>query len=409
MGLSAWKRDYAKEPEIKLINRFLEQAPTNLKEHVALLARPGNHLLAAFPAGDGRARAVYSKTGLFNSDLFVVSGNFFYRYDGTTITHITGTVAGTGAPRVAWSKGIGYEYLFIADGTRLSYYDGGQYASGVLTYDGSGIYTADHVIIGGVHYSWGAGVTDPLADGSNAHPFVAVAGATPLQSLVDMLLFDGVPGVDFSSTLAGPNPQVTALLATALTVKLTARLEGTAGNAVTTTIGGAASGNLSFGATTLIGGGTHVLHQIPVPDAVGVDSITSLNGYVLVAVAGTQKFFYILPGEHTIDPLNFFEKESNPDPIIDMATVGDVAVIAGSGSTEYWSTTGESAAPLEPIQGRTSALGIVAGTLVVLDESTYIAVGSDGKVYTFSPSPTPVSNNGIEERIRIQLRREAGL
>lgn len=408
LGIGAYKRDFAGEVEIQLVNRFVEKNPSNLKEHIGLLARPGNHLLSQF--GGGKIRANITKTGLFSSDLFVVSGHNLWRYDGTTKTQITGVIGGTDAPRYAWMKGIGYEFMFISDGTHLFYYAGAGDAVGNLVYDGSGSFTSDKVVINGVYYSWGAGVTDPLADGSSGHPYVAVASAHPLDDLTNMLNFIGVPGVDFSDTLTTPNLDVSAAIsADHLTMTVTARTAGSAGNSITTALGTSPSGNIAWGDTHLNGGGTHAVHQVAVPDAVAILALSSLAGFVLVAVGGTQKVFYVRPGEHTINALDFFEKEQNPDPVLDLATVGDVAVIAGTGSTEYWSATGDDANPFAPIPGRTNGRGIVQGTLVVIDDTTYVAVGNDLRVYTFSPSPTPISDHGIEERIRVQIRREAGL
>jgi len=420
LGIGAYKRRSAREPEIRLVNRFVEKSPVNLKEHVALLSRPGNHLLANFPAGQGgNVRGTYSRPGLFNSDLFVVAGPNFYRYDGTTRTQIVGEVLGEGAPRVTWSKGPGYEYLFIADGQRLSYYSGGQYAKATLTYDGTGTYTTDVLQIGEVYYGWGADVTDPLQDGTEAHPFICKPGTDPLTAMANMIIYAGEPGVDFSSTLGGPNPLVTAeaqqadaALETDPAVKLvvSAREEGAAGNAIVVAVAGdPVSGNITWDHATLEGGGVHALLQIPVPDALGITAVTSLNSFVLVGVANSRRVYFIRPGEHRIDGLDFLEKESNPDPVIDLATVGDVAVVAGSGSTEYWAATGDNDAPFAPVQGRTAGRGIIAGTLVVVDDKTYVAVGNDGRVYAFTPAPQPLSDHGIEERIRVQLRQEAGL
>lgn len=406
LGIGAYKRQFAGEVDIQLVNRFVEKSPSNLEEHVALLARPGNHFLSSFSGG--RIRANITKRGLFSGDLFVVAGPNFYRYDGTTKTQITGEISGTDAPRATWMKGEGYELLFISDGTHLFYYKGAGNATGVLTYDGSGSFVTDKVVINGVNYSWGTDVTDPLADGSTLHPYIAVAHANPLADMANMLEFTGVPGVDFSDTLTTPDLSVEAV-GDATTLTVTARVEGAPGNAITTTLGAGASGNLSWGAATLAGGGTHSLHQVPVPGAVNILALTSLAGFVLVAVGGTQKCFFIRPGEHTINALDFFEKEQNPDPVVDLATVGDVAVIAGEGSTEYWSATGDDTNPFAPIQGRANARGIVPGTLVVVDDTNYIAVGNDLKVYSFSPTPNVISDNGIDERIRVQLRREANL
>jgi len=414
LGVGAYKRDYAKEPEIKLVNRFLELAPTNLREKIALLTRPGTKKLEDFVAVPtlGRIRANYSLKGLFDSDLFVVAGTRLYRYDGTTKTTIAGAIGGEqdDSPRQAWMKGTDYQFLFICDGTRLYYYPGGTHASATLTYDGSGSYATDVLIIGGTYYTWSATLTDPLDDGTLAHPFKVKNTGDLLTNMAETLNYDGVPGTDFSLTLGGPNTLVRGAVndpPTVLTV--TARSEEADGNAITVALGGGASGNLAWSGVTLAGGGVHVLHQIATPEGVSVNALCALNGHVLVSVANSQQFYIIRPGAVVIDPLDFANKEGSPDPIVDMATVGDVAVIAGAGSTEYWSATGDNETPFAPIQGRAIARGIVAGTLVVVDDGTYCVVSSDWRVYAVGNAPVPISNNGIEERIRRQLRREAGL
>lgn len=419
LGVNAYRRDYAKEPEVVLLNRFLEKAPTNLRERVALLTRPGTKHLDDYPSSDpdGHVRGNYAKTGLFLSDLFTVSGDKLWRThdngDGTvTLTAITGTIGGEAydAPRYAWTKGEGYEHLFLADGTTLYYYPGGTHATGTLTYDGSGSFNTDVVIINGTYYTWSATLNDPLDDGTAGNPFKIKNTGDLLSNLADTLNYNGTPGVDFSTTLGGPSPVVRGEMTTPTTVlTITALSEEADGDAITTTLGGGSSGNLAWGDTTLNGGGSHVLHQIATPEGVGITALTSLNGYVLASVAGSQKFFWIEPGDTTIDPLNFASKEGGPDPIIDMATVGDVAIIAGAGTTEYWSATGDAEAPVAPIQGRAISRGIVAGTLVVVSDGAYCVVASDWKVYMVGDAPQSISDNGIEERIRRQLRREAGL
>lgn len=420
LGIDAYKREYAREPEIRLVNRFVETAPTNLKEHTALLTRPGTkHLVDAAPDTiDGRYRCSYFKSGLFEDDLFFVMGHNLYRYNGTDApTHIIGVIHGADAPRVTWSKGGGdpdrggYQFLWIADGQALYYYGGGTHADGVLTYDGSGAFATDVLVIGGAYYGWGASMTDPLADGSSAHPFVAINTGTSAQLLaqmVAMLNFTGTPGVDFSSTLGGPSPDVTAE-SDALTMTLHAISSTAEGDTITTTLKAGSSGNLSWSAATLVGGGVEALHQVAMPDGKPALSVASLDAYVYVSVGNSQMFFWLQPGEVAIDALNFAEKESSPDPIIDMATVGDIIVIAGAGSTEFWSATGQDDAPIAPIQGRTAQRGIVPGTLVVTGPGTYMAVGSDWKVYDVGATPRVVSKFGIDERIRKQLRREYGL
>jgi hypothetical protein len=543
LGVGAYERNYAGEPEVKLVNRFLEAAPTNLRERTALLARPGTNQLNAF--GSGPIRGAYSKAGLFGGDLFVVSGSAIYRYDQAGVkTTITGLINGTGHPNVTWMKGIGYEFLFIADGLLLQYYSGGTQATGVLTYT-PGAITTQVVEIGGVYYGWNADVDNDSPDGSAAHPWLAILGSDPLGALAKLINFDGVRGTDFSTALGGPNTLYTAAsesqyavgtltlsggsitnqvfkldtdyygwnsdveaddpngsdtrpwlalvgvtdeeslanmaellnydedtlgtnyssgiaaandkvsaTSTATTLDVKALSPGTDANSVETSVysgsylawgattleGGSDSANkvtitavsqyadgnsittsvsgsdLAWGATTLLGGGTHALHGVPMPDGLGAKALATVSSFVMVSVANSQKFFWIQPGETTIDALDFAEKESNPDNIVDMLTVGDQVLVMGQGSTETWYATGVSDAPFQPVEGRVYARGCVEGTAVVVGD-TVMLVGDDGVVYQFGYTwgekntqggVNRISNHGIEERIRVQLRREQG-
>lgn len=672
LGQGAYRRTYDDSPEVKLINRFVERTPANPVENTALLARPGTDLLDYFEAEAQKkhVRGCYSQDGIFGSDLFVVSGQNMWRYDGTTKTQIQGVVSGTGNPKVAYAKGAGYERMFITDGLLLQYYDGGtaatgtvtfgspEPATGTLTYDGTGAITAGAIEINGTYYGWNADVDFGGANGTEGAPWLCLPGSDVADALLNManaIKANGTPGTDFSTGLTA-NPDVTAE-ATATTLVLTAIASGDDGNAITTTVsyndnmdwgatleGGKATvaasqtmvehagtgtlvdttveingtyytwttgsvdagapdgtagnpwliavgfeegsiaecienfdkaingtgipgadystglvlenpdvsstftattltvtaravgeaGNAitttmdsqtcSWGATlahgdqaenykigingtwygwnaadvdagppdgsqakpfladpgtdpllamenminfvgtrgedfstvlttantdvsassadgvltltsrlrttdansitlhvsgpsdllppsgaTLTGGGQHALRGIEIPTGESAVAVATLNGFAFVAVKDSQKFYLVRPGEVTIDALDFFSKESAPDPIVDMQRVGDVMFIMGSSSTEPWAATGNSDAPFAPIQGRASSRGIVDGTAVPVDESTIIVVGNDYRVYAVGAVPKVISDHGIEERIRRQIRREKGL
>lgn len=532
----------------------MEQSPVNLREHIALLSRAGTNAVDAFP-GDGANRGNYSKLGLFDSDLFVVTGENFYRYTSAGLRiPIVGVVNGTGHPEVTWMKGIGYEYLFISDGLLLQYYNGGSHATGILSLAGGAI--TDQIIeIDGIYYSWNAAVDTGPPDGSSGTPWLANPGTNPLQAMANLLNFNGTPGVDFSSALAGPSPNFyatatdpsasgtltlsggsisnqviqignvyyswssavdtgppdgssthpwlaklggtdtvslanmvkllnftgvsgadysTALAAaspfvtatsTATTLICTAVEPGSSGNATATAVFSGADltwgsttltgGNddaatllitsvstettsnnitttvfsgsyLSWSHATLTGGGIHALAGVNVPPIAlsdnsggtnnAVKALTNVSSFVLASIANTQAVYFLLPGELTIDPLNFFEKESNPDNVVDMLTVGDQVLITGEGSTETWYATGNFDAPFAPQEGRVYARGTIDGTPVAVTDGI-IVVGNDGIVYEIGGTyggeagygVNRISNNGIEERIRVQLRREQGL
>lgn len=409
LGLGAYKRSVAGEPEIQLVNRFVEKAITNLEEHVALLARPGTTSLATFAGGVQRRS--FAREGLFNGDLFQVSGNNLWRYasDGTK-TQITGVIYGTGQPYVTWMKGEGYEYMFIADGLLLQYYNGGTYATGTLTLTPSTPpdISTQKITIGGATYSWNNSVDTNAPDGTVSHPWLCKLGADDAGSLANMasmINYGGIPGVDFSTALPGPSTDYIAT-STATTLVITLRSSFLTGSTFSTSVTGA---HLAWGAATLTGGDTHALAQVVTPDGVAIKALASLAGFVLASVGNSRKFFFIQPGEVTIDPLDFAEKESNPDNILDMLTAGDQTLIMGDGSTESWYATGDLDAPFAPVKGLAYSRGIVEGTPVLVKDNI-ILVGNDQIVYSIGAGGVvPISDNGIAERIRTQLRREAGL
>jgi hypothetical protein len=420
---------------VELLNRWLEANPANLREGTSVLARPGTTVIqdtlnAGTFTGYGPMRGNYTLNGLFNNNLFVVCGSNLYMLedngDGTiTTTPISGVISGTGYPEVAWQAGIGYQRLWISDGQLLQYYEGQSTAFGTLTKVGTIVNGTDTFEVGGVYYTWGT-TFSPSDNGSAAHPFVVnptsvSLGLAPLDQLVLAITSTGTAGLDYSSTITGPNTLVTAGnnsgVSPATSLKISALLAGTGGNSIAFTITGGTALTVS-GTGTLANGGLQVLQGCTMPGGVAPNSLTQVSSYVLVSQSQTQKFFWVNPGAVTIDPLDFASKESSPDPIICMRAVGDQVLIMGSRSTENWYATGNLAAPFAPIEGRVYARGVVAGTPVVVNDSIII-VGEDGRVYAIGYQigdntdttwgVNRISNNGVEERIRYQLRREDGL
>lgn len=427
LGVMAYKRTYAGEPEIKLINRWLEKNPANLREKIALISRPGETSLGQFSTGRNRGAASFE--GLFNSDLFIVFGTTLYRVAvGTAaVTPITGVVQDNGFVYFTWMKGAGYEYLFISDGSTLQYYN--THALGTLTTAGTGTDITD-VAGGGIiikinttHYAWSANVDTGTPDGTSSKPYRALLGTASvtvtqdedsLANMVKLLNFTGTPGIDFSSGVDGPSTDVSAS-STATTLNVVALIDLSAGNLIATVVD--SGSGASWGAATLTGGGGQVLQTSPMPSAGEVPtSITQLAGDVLVTVGGTQHFRWLEPGSLVFDPLNFASKESNPDPINSMTTIGDQVIICGAGSTENWYATGDFGAPFAPVEGRVYNRGALAGTECKVNDSL-ILVGNDGKVYAigYSSGDTSqygvhrISTNAIEERIRVQMRLLQGL
>lgn len=431
LGKGAYERQYAGAPRIELLNRWLEANPANLREGTSVLARPGTTPIGnAFNQGTftglGAMRGNYNLSGLFNDSLFVVCGSTLYRIGlDLTVTPIIGTIAGTGYPEVAWQAGAGYERLWISDGLLLQYYQGESSSSGTLTQSGTIVNGTDKFQVGGVFYTWGT-TFSALDAGTSAHPFVVnptsiSAGLAPLDQLVLAITGTGTSGTDYSGTISAPNTVVTAVnnsgVIPATSIKLSAILPGVGGNAIAFTVTGGTALTAS-GTGTLVSGGIQALQGCTMPGGVTAGSVTQVSSYVMVSQGSSQKFFWVNPGETSIDPLNFASKESSPDPIITMRAVGDQVMIMGSKSTENWYATGNLAAPFAPIEGRVYARGVLQGTPVVVDDGILL-VGDDGRVYSIgfqqgdatdtSWGVNRISNNGIEERIRFQVRRQEGL
>lgn len=425
LGQGAYERLAAGVPEIVLRNRYVELSPTNLREHSMLLSRPATTPQLTLSPGDfagfGPMRGNYFFAGLFDDSLFVVCGDTLYRvHQDMTVTPIAGIINGAGHPELAWMKGAGYEYLFITDGLLLQFYAGTTPGKGTLTLTGAVVDGTDVFEVGGVYYGFGTSFSG-LDDGSAAHPFIInpttqAAVLDPLAQIVLAIMDSGTPGVDYSGTLGGHNTLVSAVSnePTTSTVTFSALSVGPDGNSITTTVTGGAA--LAFGAATLSGGGVDALQGVTMPDGVAASSLSQVSGYVLVSVANTQQFYWLNPGEVVIDALDFANKESSPDDIISMRAVGDQVLVMGEASTENWYATGELAAPFAPIEGRVYQRGAVEGTPCIVADSVLL-VGDDGIAYevgyqyggTADWGVHRISNHGIEERIRRQLRREQGL
>jgi hypothetical protein len=152
------------------------------------------------------------------------------------------------------------------------------------------------------------------------------------------------------------------------------------------------------------------LSQVAVPDDLGVTSVAYIAGYIIVVVAADEgmngRFYWIEPGETTIDALNFATAERAPDPTISCRVVGDQIWFLGKTSTEVWYPSGSPEAPFMRTQGRAFDRGIWEGTDIQIKD-TVILVDTDGVVYTITGGgPQRISDNSIEEQIRKAVRTQ---
>jgi hypothetical protein len=111
------------------------------------------------------------------------------------------------------------------------------------------------------------------------------------------------------------------------------------------------------------------------------------------------RFFWINPGETSIDPLDFATAERAPDPISRVIVFGDQFWLPGSNTTESWYFTGDLDAPVLRVQGVVFDRGAWEGTGLQIKESMVI-VDNEGAVFQISGGVKRISRPDIEERIR---------
>ncbi len=406
LGVGDWLREYAREPAITLKNRFYEADPVPVDGQVALLSRPG--LKRWLNVGTGPFRGIYSQQGAFDNALFVVSGTGLYRID----VDETVTLIGTGLannPDGYVSMVATDVHLFVADGANLFVYTDNSYSTGTLSASGT-ITLGDQVRIGSVYYEF----TDTLPDtgspqGTSGDPWLVFMGgstATALDNLADAIGGTGTAGVDYS-TATVPHPDVVVSSSDATTIQIRAGEPGADGDLIDTT---ETSAGLSWSAATLADGGETSFSTVAMPDLVGAIWVEVLASYVLVIPAQVDdkkgRFYWISPGETTINGLAFATAERAPDELFSCITLGDRTWFFGSGTLETWYATGDGSAPFQRVQGMAFDHGAWEGTPVRIKD-IIVATDRDGSVWKISSQGVKkISNHGIEQRIREAIKAQ---
>lgn len=397
---SDFSRTIAKSAQLPVLNRYYEQNPVFNEGVSAMIARPA--LRKFVEVGTGPIRGMFSQKGMFNDSLFVVSDDTLYRIEPTGVAASVGTGL-AGAPSGYVSMCCTDKFLFLADGANLWYYTDNGAAAGTLTASGA-IANNDTVVIDGTYYKFTSGdVNAGTPDGTSGLPWLVALGTSTegsLQNLADAINDEGVSGETYTISL-GRHESVRAEKVTATTLQIRALDVGTGGNSITTTETGA---NISWGAATLSGGGATVFTTIPLPDDVGAVWVDTIASFVIVVISTetnkSGRFYWVEPGETSVDALNFATAERSPDPLFSVITLGDQFFLFGATTTEIWYPTGDGDAPFQRIQGKLFDQGIWEGCAVKLDDEL-ILCDANGVVWVIGVGGiSRVSNNSIEQRIR---------
>lgn len=411
---SDFRRKVADPGSLILKNRYYEKNPFMTDEGSSLLARPGMKRLTY--VGTGPIRGLASEPGSFNGDLFVASGGGLWRVDSnlTNTSLYTGLFnPDRGTVRMAITAKIDTvpEYLFIADGSTLLVYIANGYAQNVLTGTPA---NNDVVRLDLMYYKYTNGsVNAGTPAGTLANPWLVNLGANSLAAftnLANAINASGVAGTDYSSGVLS-NTTVKSFGYSSTTMSVRATVIGALGNSLPSTETGAA---LSWtNGATLTGGGSPTINQVQMPNSVGAIDVAVINSFVIVVPVQTNgfqgRFYWIEPGETTIDPLNFATAERSPDGIYGVQVFGDQFWLPGESTTEVWYVSGSTdptVSPMQRLQGVVLDRGSWLNTAKAIHE-TMVVVDADGGVFTVQGgSPQRVSTPDIEEQIRRAMQRQ---
>lgn len=417
LGNTSLVRPLSEEAQIALVNRYFEQNPVNQETQVALLTRPGFRKWLTI--GANPIDQIYTQPGSFNDSLFVASGGSLYRVDkDETITNVGNNIfntefgsSGRVAVKMVSTAAIGStpEYLWIADGKNLWLYANSAQAKATLTTTGI-VSNGEQVVINGVYYQFTTGSVDTgTPAGTLANPWLVARGAnniTALAALKKAINLTGVVGTDYSTaTILHPTVYADDDSTQAFMI-VYANLAGIGGNSngVSETMA-----NGSWSGAFLAGGGVPQVVEVLVPDGAGAIDVAFIAGYIIIVIGEgygvNGRFYWIEPGETSVDPLNFATAERAPDPLYSVKVIGDQFWLFGTNTTEIWYPTGDATTPFQRMQGRLFDRGIWQGTDIRIKDQVMV-VDTDGVVYAIAGSPIRVSNNGVEERIRKAIAKQ---
>lgn len=410
LARSDYFRGVAKEARIRVRNRYFEQNPVLTETQTALLARMGTR--RGVYLGPGPIQGAYSQPGSFSDAEFIASGQQLWRVDVDLTTTLIGdipSISEKSAVSMAATANIGTTpaFLFVAAGSSLMCYIENGFATGAIT----GVPVNNNVVLVDLYYyKFTNGSVDAgTPDGTAGNPWLVALGASTSaawQNLGDAFGATGIPGTQYSTDLV-INDAITVRQISDDTVVIWASQPGIIGNSVTTTETG---GGIAWGAGFLVGGGDPTFFQVPTPDDVGILSVGYSASYVVcVPVQGQDingRFYYIDPGETTIDPVNFATAERAPDPISGVVVFGDQFWLPGVKTTEPWYFSGNPDTPVLRMQGVVFDRGSWEGTAVQVKDCMII-VDSEGAVFKVKDGLQRISRPDIEEQIREAIQYQA--
>jgi hypothetical protein len=146
------------------------------------------------------------------------------------------------------------------------------------------------------------------------------------------------------------------------------------------------------------------LTQVIIPDNGRATNVTNLDNYLVIGIKGTNRFYWLLPGENTINPLSFASAERNPDDIVAVHSLGDELWLFGQTTSEVYASSGNFTAPFVRISGRVYLTGCLAAASIAASTKDTVPgllwVSNNNEVFLSQGNPIKISNESVEELLK---------
>lgn len=142
-----------------------------------------------------------------------------------------------------------------------------------------------------------------------------------------------------------------------------------------------------------------VLSLISTPDDVEILKLGVVASRLVAIGKNTQKFFWTEPLKTSIGALAFSSAEVQTDNLLDLQIVGDMLVLFGSETVEFWPVSGSSDQPFVPLRGRTFTRGIKNTGASVAGAGAFVWVTDSNKI-CYETVENIISFPGLEKQLR---------
>lgn len=157
---------------------------------------------------------------------------------------------------------------------------------------------------------------------------------------------------------------------------------------------------VSGGNAYLVDQGT--LLPLSIPDDQSVVDVVNVGERFVFQIFNSDRFYWSDIGDPTvIDGLSFATGEADPDYTVCLGVVGQDLALVGAHTVEFWSPNGDPDAPFLRSGGRTYDKGCAAIETVINADNTLWMLGEDRVFYRFGSVPQRVSNNEVEDELRL--------